>query len=650
MSGLEMQSHEKLGPPWVSARKRTLRTLARQLLFSALLCVPLWLLNPLTRLDVFWSDLLLVRQATPMPRSVVLINVTADDVIAHGMERLSRKYLASTLKLLAEAKVRRVLMDFNMSRLSTPEEEAELLAALKLLGPKRIGFAFESSSILRPGERLLAHASVLNLSLGHDPDGRMRFIDASRFDSIPNPCIWLSSGEMSLRESAIDLRYDPSTIRRVSLSELHAGKIPFDELEGSYVVMANDRELSRTRASLPIYGATDRGTVLAMATASSLANYSAISQQNMKFLAIASAVITLVSLYVGYRTTHISEIFVNFFRLISLVMLVSWWGTHVGGVPTKPASMALTSFLVVSVAIADRLRVFELFKGLFSGVLSPEEVWYWRSFGDRHSPVILFDAMGYIKKANQPALLAFNLDPKTLGHEVSSLAKQCMPSLGERCVRLITEEKEQKIWDVEWPSKHLPIAIFTDVTSQHQELEALHRQLMTDPLTGVLNRRGFEAALDSIERCRDRDYAVFFLDMNGFKAVNDQYGHGAGDLLLKETSQRFLDAVSPQDQVARFGGDEFAILVPRRLSLDEAQAFRDRIESTLAEKIDVGEARVQVGVAAGFAIPIDETEPRELVLERADNEMYRRKNFLKHLEDADDYRPATTPCDPVLRG
>jgi diguanylate cyclase (GGDEF)-like protein len=618
----------------VLAGTRHLRHFPHQLLFSILICIPLWLLSPLERLDVFWSDVILARQVARMPSNIVVINVTPEDVIAHGMERLSRKYFAATLTLLAEAKVKRVLIDFNMARMSTPEEEAEVLDALKLFGPSRIGFAYESTSELRPGQILLSEASVVNLSLNPDYDGRIRSIEASKSLKVPNPCIWMASGEKSYNSSAIDLRYDPRSIRRVSLSELHAGKIPIEQLENCLAIISLNRELSRTRATLPLYGPTDRGAVLAMGTASTLTGYSTSFEQKLKLLSMLPAVLTLASVYVGYKTANITNVFLGLFRLITLAMVVSWFGTYFGGIPTKPAANIMTSIAVISLSLAHRLKVFELFKGLLSGVLSPEEVWLWRTYSDRNTPAILFDAMGYIKKANPAALVEFQLKQKDLHQSVSELAKKCMPSLGERCNRLVFAKEARKVWDVEWPCKHLPIAIFTDVTDQHEELEGLQFQLTTDPLTGALNRRGFELTLQKIDDQQTRDFTVFFMDMNGFKAVNDRYGHAAGDTLLRVAAQRFRDVMSQHDYVTRFGGDEFAIIVPRRLSMEDAISIRDRIESTMYEKIDVGSVLVQVGVAAGFAIPINEHETRESILDRADHDMYERKNFLKSEQKA----------------
>ena len=115
-----------------------------------------------------------------------------------------------------------------------------------------------------------------------------------------------------------------------------------EQLENCRVIIAHNRELSRTRATLPLYGPTDRGAVLAMGTASTLTGYSTSSEQKLKLLSMLSAVLTLTSVYVGYKTANITKVFLGLFRLITLAMVVSWCGTYFGGIPTKPASNIIT--------------------------------------------------------------------------------------------------------------------------------------------------------------------------------------------------------------------------------------------------------------------------------------------------------------------
>ena len=88
-----------------------------------------------------------------------------------------------------------------------------------------------------------------------------------------------------------------------------------------------------------------------------------------------------------------------------------------------------------------------------------------------------------------------------------------------------------------------------------------HRQARQDPLTGLANRLAFAEAVRELERTDDR-VAVVFVDLDGFKAVNDRFGHAAGDDVLRTVAARLLDAVRPGDVVARLGGDEFAVLAP----------------------------------------------------------------------------------------
>jgi diguanylate cyclase (GGDEF)-like protein len=223
-----------------------------------------------------------------------------------------------------------------------------------------------------------------------------------------------------------------------------------------------------------------------------------------------------------------------------------------------------------------------------------------------------------------------------VNHKLATpIAQQLMRALGERASLITTHFGSRQVWEVEWPSANLPLAILSDVTREYEERQYLQQQLHTDLLTGALNRSGFEAQLQAQVDTGQGAYAVYFLDMNGFKSVNDQYGHAAGDQLLKIAAARFREILRPSDALARFGGDEFAILIGQALSIERVEELRQRIEATLDEPISLGEATVKVGVAAGFALPWSADEPAGVVMERADLEMYRRKAELKSRHEVD---------------
>jgi diguanylate cyclase (GGDEF)-like protein len=146
----------------------------------------------------------------------------------------------------------------------------------------------------------------------------------------------------------------------------------------------------------------------------------------------------------------------------------------------------------------------------------------------------------------------------------------------------------------------------------------------SDVLTGLANRALFTDRLELALRRTARsggEVAVVFLDLDGFKAVNDSLGHASGDRLIREVGRLLQSAVRTEDTLARLGGDEFAILVERSPGREEATRIAERVLAALADPVDLGGQRVTVSASLGLATG-DVAATASSLLRDADNAMY----------------------------
>lgn len=150
---------------------------------------------------------------------------------------------------------------------------------------------------------------------------------------------------------------------------------------------------------------------------------------------------------------------------------------------------------------------------------------------------------------------------------------------------------------------------------EEAEQGKIHKKLsITDELTGVGNRREFLSRLDNTPL--DGSSSLLLLDLDGFKAINDQFGHSAGDQILREVAHRFRAVLPEQSYLARLGGDEFGVLTNR--PAERSAELSERLELALATPLYLGEKSLALTVSIG-ACSID---GRGNPLERADSQMY----------------------------
>lgn len=239
------------------------------------------------------------------------------------------------------------------------------------------------------------------------------------------------------------------------------------------------------------------------------------------------------------------------------------------------------------------------------------------------------------------ALLDINL-PDTEGLDGLQRLGAMMPNMpivimtGRNDMELATEAMHQGAQDYLPKDECVPAALHRAVCyaiERKQHEAGLLKQANSDALTGLANRLLFESRLGmAIARGRrtGAGFGVLFLDLNDFKCVNDQFGHACGDQLLKDIAERMKQTMRPYDTLARFGGDEFAVLVEGLATPRDAAAVAQKIIAAITPPYEIGERQVKIGVSIGITTSLVTGDvTAEELIEQADEAMYRAKSSVQ---------------------
>jgi diguanylate cyclase (GGDEF)-like protein len=166
-------------------------------------------------------------------------------------------------------------------------------------------------------------------------------------------------------------------------------------------------------------------------------------------------------------------------------------------------------------------------------------------------------------------------------------------------------------------------------TRELRESRELYRHMAHhDSLTGLATRSllhdRLQNALDRAQRFH-KSIALLMLDLDKFKDINDYFGHGAGDQVLRVTAKRICATIRKTDSVARMGGDEFIVLLNDLVDVEQAEQIAAKIVAALSEPIDIGRFHVPISVSVGVCTVGDETLDADVLMRRVDAAMYRAK-------------------------
>lgn len=194
---------------------------------------------------------------------------------------------------------------------------------------------------------------------------------------------------------------------------------------------------------------------------------------------------------------------------------------------------------------------------------------------------------------------------------------------------------------------------FQDITERKTQEERLIHNAFHDALTGLPNRALFmdrlRLATERARRRKDQMFAVLFIDLDGFKAINDSMGHIMGDQLLIQISRRLNACLRTTDTIARLGGDEFTILLEGFTDEREVRRIVERLQKELGRLFKLGSTEVHVTASIGVAVNNPGHQRAEDILRDADTAMYRAKSSGKVCYQLSD-RERNTPLDVANLG
>lgn len=172
------------------------------------------------------------------------------------------------------------------------------------------------------------------------------------------------------------------------------------------------------------------------------------------------------------------------------------------------------------------------------------------------------------------------------------------------------------------------VILLSDVSERVKSQQAILELANFDPLTNLPNRRHFiEEIRWSMQNANNvlKPCAMFFIDLDKFKEVNDTLGHAVGDKLLKTIAARLQAVIRPGGLTCRFGGDEFVVIIPGMTGHDECSAFANRVITELSLPVLIDNNQINVGASVGIAIAPEDASEAELLLQYADAALYEAK-------------------------
>jgi diguanylate cyclase (GGDEF)-like protein/PAS domain S-box-containing protein len=558
-----------------------------------------------------------------------------------------RAAYGTVIERLIDAGVSKIAVAIDFSTPSDVQNDRRLATALARAGADRVALpvfrqvgdgADDVPYVVEPLPLFRQHSALASVDVWPDEDGVVRHFDAYQHAagaSIPTVPGWLlSEPENQAKGNLIDFSIDPGTIPRISFVDVLEGAFDPSRVAGKRVLIGATAVELGDEVSVPRYRLLS-GSELQALVAETLLQRRAIRTVAGWPVALLGA---LMALAVGWLRSKLdwrqgTALVVATVTLVICLALV----LHLAAATSLHTSPILLNILLAAFAGQLDRQVSTILTQRLA--LRRKDALMGRLVDNVFDGIVTFDHRGKVLSWNRAAARMFGDSIEQIrGKALAALlpllehghAVEGTPAPRE----LIAKRGDGSHFPVEvavsatrMDGAPIGVAVVRDITKRKAD-EELARQALHDSLTGLPNRayllnRIGEMTLD-VERSRE-PFALLLLDLDGFKQINDRFGHRLGDLVLRDLAPRLQEPLRRGDVVARLGGDEFAILLAPPTDAKTAFAVGGRINHCLRQPLLVEGMSFRLSASIGIALHPQHGHKAWHLLHRADTAMFTAK-------------------------
>jgi diguanylate cyclase (GGDEF)-like protein/PAS domain S-box-containing protein len=597
----------------------------------------------------------------PATGAVVLVEIDARSLKELGIWPWPRRLHATLVRNLMAAGAAQIAFDVDFSTRSRDADDRDFAAALKAANGRVVLPVFQqrSSGTARQGDlvasvpmeifRPYVGLAVLNVFPSNDGIVRNLFMEGEIGDK-PFPSLAaLLAGRRPVSEDGFDIDFaiDPATVPRLSYADVLKGRFRPADVAGKQIVIGSTAAELGDMFAVPEYTVMP-GPMLHILGFESIVQGRALQRVGpLPIVVLMVALVLCFSRFFETRTFLYGLVAVTASALVIFAATVGVQVRFPVEVDTVPLLLSILFAFVAAMAIRLDHQSVRLF---FQNLAIRRKDTMMRSLIEKSIVgIVICDARSRIESINAAAAAMFGYDLQALdGAPISQIVPDLMLQRGEDLSPLadLAEVGYQAMWGQQRDGATFPVeitaskvevggntafvAFINDITERREHEQELEYRADHDELTGLPNRtmftRGLTVALVEAQETGAM-VAVYLLDLDRFKEVNDTLGHAVGDRLLQDVAKRLLRFMPEGATLSRFGGDEFAMYLPYVLDIGQVEQFAGAIVNGLRQPFDVDQVSLEVGGSLGYALFPENGATTDILLQRADIAMYSAKRF-----------------------